>query len=148
MSKTAVLEELLPDELSDILDHSNEGIFLYPKGRSMLPFIREGVDKVRLGRVEGLRKGDIVLAYFDSRYLLHRIYALDGERITLMGDGNLQGKEYCSKADVKAVVKEIVTREGRVRQPGRAWLWRNTLGCRKYLLKAYRKWNKLKHTTI
>lgn len=148
MIKHVVLENLQPDELSRLLDQNDEGMVLRPKGVSMLPFIREGETKVRLGRVGKLRKGDIVLAYFDGRYLLHRIYAIEGEQITLMGDGNVYGKEYCTTADVKAVVTEIINREGRGRKPGRAWLWRNTVRGRRYLLKGYRKWNKLKHNMI
>lgn len=148
MMQYAVLEELSPEALLELLDKSDNGMILRPKGKSMLPFIREGEAKVRLGRLESLRTGDIVLAYFNERYLLHRVYAINGDQVTLMGDGNLQVKEYCTKADIKAVVTEIITAEGRSRKPGRAWLWRNTLCGRKYLLKAYRKWNHLKHNDI
>ena len=141
--KRVVLDNLNPDELSRLLDESNQGVILHPKGNSMLPFIRQGRDKVALGRPVNLKKGDIVLAWLKGRYFLHRVYALDGEKITLMGDGNLHGTECGTTADVKAVVTEIITKEGRGRKPRKAWLWRHTLCLRKYQMKVYRKWHKL-----
>ena len=89
--------------------------------------------------------GDIVLAYFEDRYVLHRIITINGDEITLMGDGNLKGTEQGVRKDVVGKVVEIITPDHRQHKPGKAWLWRHTLFLRKYLLKVYRKWNKLKN---
>ena len=121
-------------------------VVLVPKGRSMLPFIRGEVDKVLLQKASPsqLKVGDIVLAHVEERYVMHRIIALKGDQVTLMGDGNLRGTELAMRNEVVGVVAEIITPEGRHRKPTRGWLWRRLLPIRKYLLKIYRKWNKLR----
>ena len=143
----AILEEMTPEALSQRLE-KGEVFILQPKGVSMLPFIRQGVDKVELGRPDRLEVGNIVLAFFGGKYLLHRIYAIDGEKVTLKGDGNLRGIEQGTKADVIGVVTGIINPKGKVRKPGKAWLWRHTRRYRKYELKIYRKWMKLKTILI
>lgn len=143
----AVLEELKPEALSQRLE-KGDVVILHPKGVSMLPFIRQGKDKVELGRPDRLEVGDIVLAFFGGKYLLHRIYAIDGEKVTLKGDGNLCGIEQGTKADVIGVVTGIINPKGRKRKPGKAWLWRHTRRYRKYQLKIYRKWMKIQTMLI
>lgn len=142
-----VLEELAPEVLSQRLE-KGDVVILHPKGVSMLPFLRQGKDKVELGRPDKLEVGDIVLAFFGGKYLLHRIYAIDGEKVTLRGDGNLFGIEQGTKADVIGVVTGIINSKGKVRRPGKAWVWRHTRRYRKYELKIYRKWMKLKTILI
>lgn len=145
--RQAVLEELAPEALSQRLE-KGDVVILQPKGVSMLPFICQGKDKVELGRPDRLKVGDIVLAFFGGKYLLHRIYAIDGEKVTLRGDGNLFGIEQGTKADVIGVVTGIINSKGKVRKPGKAWIWRHTRRYRKYELKIYRKWMKLKTILI
>lgn len=113
------------------------------KGISMLPFIRGGVDSVKLRKVEGLKVGNIVLAIFNGRPLVHRVIAIEGNRVTLMGDGNLEGTEQGDISEVLGIVDEIITPSGRCRKPGNGRLWYRLLPVRKYLLKVYKKWNKL-----
>lgn len=143
MERVTLPNEIMLGEVARLLGEGREVVFT-PKGISMLPFIRGDVDSVKLRQPDTLHVGDIVLACFDGHYVLHRIYALDDEAVTLMGDGNLKGTEHGRLADVIGVVEEVVTPEGRHRKPGKAWLWRHSVGIRKYLLKVYRKWNKLK----
>lgn len=137
--------EVLLGEVDRMLAEGREVVML-PKGRSMLPFIRGDVDKVLLRKSpESLLKvGDIVLARLESGYVMHRIIALDRNKVTLMGDGNLNGTEHCTRSEVAGTVAEIITPEGRHRKPTSGWLWRKLLPARKYLLKIYRKWNKMK----
>lgn len=86
------------------------------KGDSMRPLLKGGRDMARLCSVE-IRKlkgesefeakliqsDDVVLAEVEKgRYVLHRIIRVDGDRITLMGDGN-RTPECCGREDVKAV---------------------------------------------
>ena len=77
------------------LDSLKEGkvVAIVPQGISMLPFIVGGEDRVFLVKKEHIAVGDIVLAQYEGKRILHRVYAIDGERITLMGDGNLEGTE-------------------------------------------------------
>lgn len=138
--------DLLLGEVERLLAEGRD-VMLVPKGRSMLPFIRGGTDKVLLRKpsVSELSVGDIVLARKDGgQYVMHRIIAIAGERITLMGDGNLHGTEVVEKKDVAGKVMEILTPTGQHYKPTQGWLWRKLLPIRKYLLKIYRKWNKLK----
>ena len=143
MGKVILPNEVLLGEVARLLGEGRE-VVMTPKGRSMLPFIRGEVDRIKLQQPDGLSVGDIVLAYFGNRYVLHRIVGINGDKITLMGDGNLKDVEQGDRKDVVGVVVEIITPDNRHRKPGKAWLWRHTLFLRKYLLKVYRKLNKLK----
>lgn len=138
--------DLLLGEVERLLAEGRD-VMLVPKGRSMLPFIRGGTDKVLLRKPSEaeLGVGDIVLARTgEGQYVIHRIIAIADARITLMGDGNLHGTEMVEKNDVAGKVVEIITPTGQHGKPSHGWLWRKLLPIRKYLLKIYRKWNKLK----
>ena len=85
--------EMTESANAELFERLNEGkvIQLTPKGISMLPFIQGGRDKVRIHKEESVSVGDIVLAPHDGRLILHRVYDIKGNRLTLMGDGNLKG---------------------------------------------------------
>ena len=83
----------------------NEGasVTLPVKGWSMLPFIIGWKESVILQKPSQPERGDIVLAWVEGcRYVVHRIIRIDGDRVTLMGDGNVVGTEHCSVSDIKA----------------------------------------------
>lgn len=142
MTKVVLPNEVLIGEVAELLNAGRE-VVMTPKGNSMLPFIRGDVDNVRLRKPESLHVGDIALARFGGRYVMHRIIAINGDTVTLMGDGNLQGTEKGSRSEVLGIVVEIITPSNRHRRPGKGLLWRKLLPVRRYLLKFYRKWNKL-----
>ena len=108
---------ILIPEMARLIESGHQVEFT-PKGTSMRPFIEGGNDSVVLSRANEVRVGDI---------------------LTLMGDGNLCGKEYCRKADVIGRVIAIRTRSGRRKPLTRGWLWRQMLPYRSLLLKGYRK---------
>lgn len=116
---------------------------LTPVGSSMLPFIRGEVDSVVLRRPESLRVGDIALAPYQGRYVLHRVIRIEGDTVVMMGDGIVKGTEKVDRSAVLATVTEIVKANGRHRNPTRGRIWRFLLPVRRYLLKGMRKWNKL-----
>lgn len=122
------------------LDALKDGkvIALVPQGISMLPFIKGGVDQVYLLKKDRVAVGDIVLVEYHGKHILHRVYAVDGEKITLMGDGNLEGTEQVAADEVLGTVVDIV-HNGRHLKPKKAWLWRYLLPIRRYLLKIHRK---------
>lgn len=122
------------------LDALKDGkvIVIVPQGISMLPFIKGGVDQVYLLKKEKVAVGDIVLVEYHGKHILHRVYAVDGEKITLMGDGNLEGTEQVAADEVMGTVVDIV-HNGRHLKPKKAWLWRHLLPMRRYLLKIHRK---------
>lgn len=144
MEKVILPNDVLLGEVARLLDEGRE-VVITPKGRSMLPFIRGDVDRIKLRQPDKLSVGDIVLAYFGNRYVLHRIVAINGDEFTLMGDGNLKDTEQGVRTNVVGKVIEIITPDNHHRKPGKAWLWRHTLFLRKYELKVYRKWNRLKN---
>lgn len=147
MDRIVLPNDVLLNEVAQLLVEGRE-VVMMTKGRSMLPFIRGEEDHVKLCKPDSLRVGDIVLAYFENRYVLHRIVAINGNEITLMGDGILKGTERGDRLDVVGKVVEIITPDHRKHKPGKAWLWRHTLFLRKYQLKVYRKWNKLKNKQL
>ncbi len=133
----------LPNEIfiPEIVRLVNEGrqVQFTPTGASMRPFIEGGVDNVTLVKPADLQVGDIVLAEIQQQhYVLHRIYAIEGDALTLMGDGNLIGTEHCTRAQVLAKVVAIHSPKGRNKPLTRAWLWRHLKYARRILLKIYR----------
>lgn len=132
-------------EIGRMLQHG-ESVTLRPKGNSMLPFIVEGRDHIVLQKAGNVEVGSVVLARLPgNRYVLHRVYKMEGEHIVLMGDGNLHATEYCCREDVAGVVVKII-RDGRViditssSQLFMAALWRKLLPVRRYLLFVCRWW--------
>ena len=111
-----------------------------PKGASMLPFIKGHRDSVVLTTpCRPLEVGDIVLARVGERYIMHRIFAVNGDNLTLMGDGNICGTESCSASDVIGLVKEIHKENGKVVKPGKGTFWRFLKPLRRYLLFIYKR---------
>lgn len=138
MNKRTVPNDILLGEVAAVLQEGREAVIL-PTGKSMLPFIREGVDRVVLRKKDSFEIGDIVLARFDGRYLLHRIVALDGDAVTLMGDGNLRGQEKGRTDEIVGTVSAIIRPDGRRHAPGKGRLWRALKPVRRYLLAIYRR---------
>ena len=90
------------------------GVKAFLQGVSMSPFIRGERDSVELEWTPSLSVGDIALAEIaPDVYVLHRIVALDGDRVTLQGDGNLRGQEHCRAEHVCGVVRAILRPGGR-----------------------------------
>ena len=110
-------------------------------GRSMLPFIIGGRESVILAPPANLRRGIVALAWVeDRRYVLHRIERIEGERVTLMGDGNLAGREHCRLADIKAMATHVVDSRQKRHYLYTRWrkaaseIWWALLPIRRYLI--------------
>lgn len=115
-------------------------------GQSMLPFIIGGKESVILEKPDALAVGDVVLAWADgSRYVVHRIIRINGDNVTLMGDGNLAGTEHCTLADVKAKATHVVSADEKIhylyhkRRQRAVRLWYAVRPLRRYLLAIYRR---------
>lgn len=161
-----VPNELLLSEIGRLLAQGKR-CSLRTKGSSMLPFIRGERDSVVLEALPEILAGDIVLAKVPGRgYVLHRVMRIEGERLFLMGDGNLRYGEECSLCDVLGSVvwiekdcggglklpknpedQEVFRRaHPRIfvdpRSPGqlrKARLWRRLKPFRRLILAVYRK---------
>ncbi len=126
----------------------NEGMRVtFPvKGYSMLPFIIGGRESVDLVKPEKIEVGQVVLAWVEGcRYVVHRIISIEGNLVTLMGDGNLAGVEHCAPNDVKALAINVVTAGGKHHPLYNTWrirasrLWWKLLPVRRWILAIYRR---------
>ena len=139
------MEKPPPVDTETMKQHGQEKMSLFaPQGISMLPFIRGGRDKVLVRKESRVKVGDIVLVPFDNNLILHRVYAISGTRLTLMGDGNLKGKEMVDASAVIGTAVQIIKPNGCCRKPHKAWIWRHLLPVRRPLLKLRRIWYKLR----
>lgn len=114
------------------------------KGYSMRPFLEHLRDRVILDAPSELHVGDAVLAEISpDHYVLHRIIRLEGDIVTLMGDGNVRGTESCRRSEVAGVVTHYLrpNRTLLASDPAlvrRIRMWRRLLPVRRYLLYIYR----------
>lgn len=143
MQKKRISNNLLIPEIASLIEEGIKVKFI-PTGSSMHPFINGDKDSVVLVPPEEIRKGDAVLAKTGDIYVLHRITCLNGDNITLMGDGNICGVEKCKRTDVIALVAEIVRGDRRINCRSniyalRVWAWRILRPARRYLLAIYRR---------
>ena len=77
----------------------------YPKGISMLPLLREGIDSVILSAVEDIKKYDMILYLRDDgNYVLHRVVEIENNMYNLCGDNQCYIEKNIRKEQVKAVV--------------------------------------------
>lgn len=110
-------------------------------GRSMLPFIIGGRESVILAPPSGLKRGIVALAWVEGRrYVLHRIERIEDDRVMLMGDGNLAGREHCRLADIKAMATHVVDSRQKRHYLYTRWrkaaseIWWALLPIRRYLI--------------
>ena len=115
-------------------------------GNSMLPFIIGGKESVILQKPELPKVGDVVLAWVEKcRYVVHRIIRIDGDHVTLMGDGNLSGTEHCALKDIKARVTHVVGADEKPHDLYCRWrrvaarLWWHLRPVRRYILAIYKR---------
>ncbi|SET06991.1 S24/S26 family peptidase [Prevotella sp. kh1p2] len=135
---------LLP-EIVRMLD-AGHTVTLRLRGFSMRPFLEDNRDKALLTKAGDVRVGDPVLAEISSgHFVLHRIVRLEGDAVTLRGDGNL-GVEHCRLQDVKGAVigfyrkgKETLDRTDGVKWRLYSFVWMHLFPVRRYLLAAYRR---------
>lgn len=116
------------------------------KGYSMLPFIIPEKENVELARVDApLQVGDVILAWTADHYVIHRIIRMDGNYLTLMGDGNIRGTESCTMTDVVAKAEFVVDLHDKkhfLYTPFRkrlSRLWIMLLPVRRWILAVYKR---------
>ena len=121
------------------------------KGYSMLPFIIGGKESVDLVKPIDIQVGHVVLAWVEGcRYVVHRIIQIDGDKVVLMGDGNIAGVEHCLLSDVAALAVNVVTPQGKHNNLYAPWrikashIWWRLLPIRRWILAIYRRtWLKI-----
>ena len=106
------LYELWP-VMKEVLDSGGEFTF-GPQGVSMMPLIRQGLDKVVLVKADSFKKGDAVFYRRDNgQFVLHRIVKVKKDGYVMCGD-NQYDLEYGITdrhilAKMKAVIRDGVT---------------------------------------
>lgn len=134
-------EEFLPFVISELQSVEGKTVTLPLRGRSMRPFLEDNRDKAILTITPDINTGDAVLAEISKgHFVLHRIVAIDGNLITLRGDGNLN-VEHCTLSDIRAKAIGFY-RKGRNKADMTegykwrlySWLWTRLFPIRRYLL--------------
>ncbi|MCR5078267.1 MAG: S24/S26 family peptidase [Prevotella sp.] len=136
--------ELIPE----IVKMLKEGhtVTLRLRGFSMRPFLEDNRDKALLVKPSVVKVGDPVLCEIEPlHFVLHRIVNIEGDSITLRGDGNL-ATEHCRRDNIVASVIGFY-RKGHERiDRTDGWKWRAYSFCwtrlfplRRYILAAYRR---------
>ena len=134
--------------IPELIRFMEEGhtVTLRLKGFSMRPFLEDTRDKALMRKATHPAVGDAVLAEIGPRhYVIHRIVKIEGDHVTLRGDGNIR-TEHCRLSNIKAEMVGFY-RKGRTtldRTDGRkwklySWIWMQLFPVRRYLLAAYRR---------
>lgn len=123
---------------------------MHVTGYSMLPLLGYGDDKIVLRRTtpEDDILGRIVMFRTkDEHIIVHRVMKVEGESVTLRGDGNIVQYEHCLRSEIIGVVERVIRQSGhevdcttrwwRIRE--RIWLIQPTI-IRRYALAVIRSW--------
>ena len=139
--KSVALDALMPMIRQDLAE--GRSVRFGPKGTSMLPMLRQGIDSVTISPApEKLRKYDLPLYQRENGgYVLHRIVGV-GETYTCIGDNQFE-KEYGVRRDqIIGLVTEF-TRGQRTVSVKNCWY---QLYCRVWAITRFprRCWRKLR----
>lgn len=135
--------EFLPLAISYL--ETKDSVKIPLKGYSMRPFLESERDYAALGKAHAPVVGEPVLALLpDKRWVLHRIVKVEGDNITLLGDGNLS-PEYCKASDIKASIIGFYRKNRNTidRVDGKKWkiysfFWMHLFPIRRWMLLLYR----------
>lgn len=156
IDRITIKTDILLDTITTIISEGHT-VTLRARGRSMIPFIFDE-EKAFLEKCSNYNIGDIALAHVEGfgqpYYVLHRIISIDSY-VTLMGDGNVMGKEKCPLDSLKAICRKKFDGNGKMIkldddiQKARVGLWNRCLSERDSLLSHFssgnndRKWKEL-----
>lgn len=122
-------------------------VSLTVKGNSMNPFLVSLRDQMTIGpwKEEQIRKGCVALVK-DTRgnYLIHRIIHKEGDKVILIGDGNVGQYETAYSEDIIGIMYSIC-RKGRVWEADSkiwklySWFWVLILPVRRWPLGLWRR---------
>ena len=103
-----VLVPLIKERLA-----AGQSVRFSPKGISMLPMLREGIDTVTLSAItDTVRKYDVLLFQRDDgKYVLHRVISV-GETYTFIGDNQFNKERGIRKDQLISIVTSF-TRNGK-----------------------------------
>lgn len=135
-----IANNILIPEIQELLQEGNVVTFRV-RGRSMRPMIEGDRDSVELAPCHGdIHLGDIILAEVaPKQYALHRIVEIEGNTLTMRGDGNPYGKEVFQREAVVGRAQAFIRKGKRISMQSFQWkiysyFWTRLLPIRKYLL--------------
>lgn len=153
MNKVVSMEEMIP-LIKNQLEAGGKATFT-PKGKSMLPMLRDGMDTVTIARAKfPLKKYDLPLYQRkDGSYVLHRVVDLSQGKYVMRGDGQFV-KEYGIEESQIIGVVVAFTRKGKKHScQGLGYriyvkVWVATVGLRKIKKKGRRILGRIKRKIL
>ncbi len=125
---------------------AGRSVIIKVKGNSMYPFLRNGIDSVKIEPVnQQLGNNDVVIFYYNGRHILHRIIKIEGEKYTMQGDSILITTETCTRKDIIGIVTHIRRGNGKMipvtslRWRALSSIWQSLRFARRYLLGVIRR---------
>ena len=141
--------EVLVPQLLAVMEEAGT-VPLVISGYSMTPFLAHKRDTVYLSKIDrSLKRGDMVFYRRDSgAYILHRVYRVENETFTFVGDAQTQ-LEPGIRPDQTLALVTAVRRKGKLLRKGSFWwdffekVWIRMVPVRPGVLKAYALISKL-----
>ena len=125
MTKTIKIDKaILMEEIRQLISEGKT-VSITVKGNSMNPFMVHLRDQITLGpwKDEDIRKGTVALVKdIYGNHLIHRIIKREGDKVILLGDGNIGITETATMDNVIGIMYAI-TRKGRTYTP-KSLSWR------------------------
>ncbi|MCM1502697.1 MAG: S24/S26 family peptidase [Bacteroidales bacterium] len=122
-------------------------VTIMAKGYSMNPFIIHKRDSIMLGpwTESDIKRGKVALVQdIRGKYVIHRILQRDGDRIVLMGDGNVKGTETAHTDSIIGLMTGRI-RNGETlsccswRWKASSWIWNVLRPIRRWPLALWRR---------
>ena len=94
--------------MKEVIESGGEFAF-YPRGTSMMPLIREGVDQVILVKADSVKKGDAVFYQRDNgQFVLHRIVKVKKGEYVMCGDNQALLEYGITERHILAKMKAVI----------------------------------------
>lgn len=134
------------EEAKKIID-AGQSVTLTAAGNSMQPIWESRRVEIYMEQCTEVRLDDVIIALTtDNTYVAHRVIAINGDDITLMGDGNPYGTEHTTRSNIVGKItaykrkgaknfKPLYTTRWRIY----SFIWNNARPIRRYLLAFYRR---------
>lgn len=121
-----VSPEVLFYDYSELL--ATPGVEALPvtiSGNSMAPFLKHGRDTVFLARIkEPIKRGDMILYRRPSgAYILHRVYKVKNDSLTMIGDAQITLEPGIPTANAAAIVTAVTRKGKRLTKGSPVWLF-------------------------
>lgn len=107
MSRLFLQNDRFLPVVSELLK-SGQTVTLKARGYSMRPFIEHDRDDLIFAYTDTVRVRDVILAEIaKGHFVCHRVEKIEGNQITLRGDGNIRGTESCTLDDVRGKLIKV-----------------------------------------